>query len=391
VGLFPSLKLDTDGNPVVSYYDATNADLRVLHCNDPACTTGGDSIVSADTNGSAGLYSSLALDSSGLPVVSYFDYSAGDVNIIRCGDSNCSAGNTITAPDGPDFVGEWTAVTLQSGDIPVVAYYDFTNRDLKVTRCGDPACSSNNTVSVLETTGDTGWNSSVQLNSSGNPVIAFHNWTESDVRLAVCNDPACSGGDDSISAIDLASSAGLYASLQLNSLGHPVITYYDIGSSALKVLRCNDPLCSGTGESIAVPDSVGDVGRATSLALDENDIPTVTYVDSTNGNLKVLKCGNTLCTLGNVISTPDNSGTIGTHTSLALNADGEPVVAYYDAASGDLKILHCGDPACAGGGVGGLTELSARDYAVARAPWFQLGLLLLIGFTLLVGAWGACE
>ena len=38
VGLYTSVAIGTDNNPVISYYDKTTADLKVAHCNDLACS-----------------------------------------------------------------------------------------------------------------------------------------------------------------------------------------------------------------------------------------------------------------------------------------------------------------------------------------------------------------
>jgi hypothetical protein len=80
--------LDAFGNPVVSYHG--NDNLKVLHCNDPNCAGGDESITSPDPSW-AGSFTSLALDASGKPVVSYYDQTNGNLKILHCGTRNCAA------------------------------------------------------------------------------------------------------------------------------------------------------------------------------------------------------------------------------------------------------------------------------------------------------------
>jgi hypothetical protein len=65
----------------------------------------------------------------------------------------------------------------------------------------------------------------------------------------------------------------------------------------------------------------------------------IAYYDGTNADLKVARCNDKGCAGGNETRTPvDASGDVGTYASVAVGLDGKPVVAYYDATNGDLKL-----------------------------------------------------
>ena len=54
-------------------------------------------------------------------------------------------------------------------------------------------------------------------------------------------------------------------------------------------------ICGNLPPTITTVDSVGDVGYFTSIAIGPDGFPVVSYCDSTNGNLKVVKCSNAAC------------------------------------------------------------------------------------------------
>ncbi|MGH9116872.1 MAG: hypothetical protein ACRD0A_03020, partial [Acidimicrobiales bacterium] len=97
VGRYSSLQLDAAGNPVISYYDGTNGDLKLVHCNDPLCEDGDESINVVDDGGQddhdVGRYSSLKLDAFGNPAISYVDDTDANLKLARCNDANCEGGN----------------------------------------------------------------------------------------------------------------------------------------------------------------------------------------------------------------------------------------------------------------------------------------------------------
>ncbi len=357
VGKCSSLALDANGYPVASYHDHTNGNLKVMHCNDANCVGGDESITSPDAGTSyVGQYTSLVLDASGNPVVSYYDFTYGyrDLKLLHCDDPNCAGGDeSITSPDTGGDVGADSSLALDANGYPVVSYIGPGRESLRVLHCNDPNCAGGD-ESITEPDPSTvafyGASTSLVLDAGGNPVVSYLNGADVGVKLLHCNDPDCSGDDESVTLV-----AGLLqgccTSLALDASGYPAISYTWIGEtdSGLGLVHCNDPNCIGGDESHAFPDPSHTVGMDTSLVLDASGNPVVSY--HAQGGLGVLHCGNPDCTAGNTLEVPDRAGSM-YHTSLVLDATGNPVVTYHDSYENqDLKVLHCNDPDCIGGDI----------------------------------------
>ena len=193
---------------------------------------------------------------------------------------------------------------------------------------------------------DVGFYTSLAVGTDGFPVISYYDATSSALNVTKCSDAACTGLVTT-TAVDGTGLVGPFTSLAVGTDGFPVISYYDIGNDNLKVAKCVNSACTGSS-TLTTVDSAAGVGVDTSIAIGGDGFPVVSYFDAINGNLKVAKCVNAACTGTSTITVVDGSGNIGGYTSIAVGTDNFPVVSYYDGNSGDLKVAKCVNAACTG-------------------------------------------
>ena len=81
-----------------------------------------------------------------------------------------------------------------------------------------------------------------------------------------------------------------FSSITIGVYGLPIISYY---AGDLKVAHCDNITCTaGTATTL---DSDGNVGPFTSITIDADRLPIISYEDGTNDDLKVTRCSNALC------------------------------------------------------------------------------------------------
>jgi hypothetical protein len=367
-----SMVLDASGNPVVAYRDSLDTRLRVLHCDDPFCTGGGESLIMPEVQ--SGQWPSIILDASGNPVVSYYTTPFDRIKLLRCDDPNCVGSESITTPEPQAFLlNHSTSLAIDADGNPVIAYALWAPfYELRIMHCNDPNCEGGDeSITVHDSFAAA---PSLTLDAAGNPVVAYYRdatqiFSSGTLRVMHCNDPDCAGGDETTTSPEPAT--GVTPSLKLDAAGNPVIAYYTgISTRDLKVMHCNDANCAGSNESITTPDSAGDVGSQPSLAL-SGDNPIVSYRDVDNDDLKFLYCNDPNCAPGGDTVVPlDTALDSGENSSVIMDGSGLPAITY-DAGT-DLRLIRCGDADCAET-VGGLSELapsiSATDATFPLLWW----------------------
>jgi len=334
VGEYTSIAIGTDGLGLISYYDSTDNDLKVAHCANAACTSA--TTFTLDSVGNVGRYNSIAIGGDGLGLISYFDENPNfDLKVAHCDNTACSSLTTATLDSG-DIVGTHTSVAFGADGLGLISYYDFTNQDLKVAHCDDTVCSSA-TTATLDSGGNVGEYTSIAIGADGLGLISYWDTNNQDLKVAHCDNTACSSATTSI--LDSTGYIGRFTSIAIGADGLGLISYHDFTNQDLKVAHCDDTVCSSA--TTATLDSGGNVGEYTSIAIGADGLGLISYSDIANDDLKVAHCANIACSSVS-IATPDSGGIVGYHTSIAIGADGLGLISYYDYTDNDLKVAHLG-------------------------------------------------
>ena len=121
-GFTPSLALDAKGFPHISYYEASNKDLRYASWNGTGWLT-----ETVDSINDVGAFSSLAIGTNGQPHISYYDASNHELRYAtKTGDFWIK--RTI---DNDGMVGQFSSLALDPAGHPCFAYFDDTHHALK--------------------------------------------------------------------------------------------------------------------------------------------------------------------------------------------------------------------------------------------------------------------
>jgi hypothetical protein len=175
-----SIALDSNGVPHIIYaYSVFPVEQGIKYANK---STSGWVIEIVGSGYWAGRSPSMALDSGGLPHISYYDMANQDLTYAR---KLASGGWSLQIVDsmgdgeaGPESV---SSIAVDSRGLPHISYYDVSNDDLKYARklCytpswgGRPVCSwSTHTVEAAGVSGPFAY-TSIALDANGLPHISY--------------------------------------------------------------------------------------------------------------------------------------------------------------------------------------------------------------------------
>ncbi len=273
VGRYTSIALDMDNNPHISYYDFTNENLKYAKKIDNTWR-----IEAVDTRGKVGLYTSITLDNSGYPHISYCDYDKRALKYAFWTGSNWEEEVVDNSGDICvfEYFGDYTSILLDSQGTPHISYCDFGNYDLKYAHL----TSSGWITEVVDEDGDVGEYSSLALDEDDNPHISYGFWMK-DTDLFNLKYAYKTGGVWDIQTIDKEGDVRKWTSLKLDSDNYPHISYHDYTEDALKYISYD-----GENWIKDTVESEGSTGCFNSLCLDSDNSPHISYYDWGNKALK---------------------------------------------------------------------------------------------------------
>lgn len=145
----------------------------------------------------------------------------------------------------------------------------------------------------------------------------------------------------SIAIIDSVGDVGMNPSITIGTDGLAAISYFDFSNGDLKIAKCSNTSCSSSSLAGGAFDTRFAEGRYSSITTDALGRTLVAYLNETDGRalLDCLGCGWTA---------PVDLGPSLGMVSLDIGTDGFPVMAHQSASFGGIEVVHCVDVDCGG-------------------------------------------
>ena len=296
-GYFTDIAVSNSGKVYISYLDRKNGDLRVIRCLDYKCGRAQINVIDKGTGkaGYVGEYNSIDITKQGHPVIGYFDNNFNNLKLAICEDTDCYR-SVIKHVDTEGMVGEYLDLTLDNDtDMPILAYQDRTNMQVKLIRCSDLYCD-NYESSIIDDVAKRGGDISIFQDTSNTLYISYYDFNLNYLKLAICKDSNCNENKTIIKLIEAKILPGIFYSwnsLIVNNSGNVLISFYDMNTKNFGIVYCDDEVCED--KEIINIDKIGNIGTYASMISDSSGRIFISYYDSSRGSLKVAQCENNKC------------------------------------------------------------------------------------------------
>ncbi len=299
VGEYTSIATDSSGKVHISYYDCTNGDLK--YATNRGVTPGTGNCINTDFNcetvdseGDVGQYSDIAIDLNNKVHISYYDATNGDLKYatnkgVIPGNGNCTNTNWNCQPvDSNGIVGLYTSIALDSSYRPHIGYVSgvialpgFIGEEVRHAYYN----GSEWNIEIVDIWSNYPYgefySTSIAIDSLNRIHMSYYNYYCCPVGVIYAYYNGVSWSTMEVDRLSTCSRewAQGFTSIAIDSLNNPHISYYHDGPS-LRHASYN-----GTAWQTETIDSNG-VGWYSSLVFDSSYNMHISYYDSSNSNLK---------------------------------------------------------------------------------------------------------
>lgn len=120
----------------MSFFDATNGDLKVLKCGNNTCNSGNTSSIAFSATATV-ITSSISTGYDGLAVIALVEDQLDDLRVVHCGNVSCSSSGNTTAAFDIETVEGTPAITIGADGLPLIVIDDSA---IKAVHCSNAQC-----------------------------------------------------------------------------------------------------------------------------------------------------------------------------------------------------------------------------------------------------------
>jgi len=351
VGQFSSLAFDQNNIPHIAYYDLSNHSLKYAQAVTSSSSCGWKIDLVDEQGQDAGLFPTIVIAEDNQPRVAYLSWSTDALQGIHYQirfaqriynpeapadqayswqtanlDDSGVRGLSTSMVLGPDRFFHLSTLNTQTKNLEYI-YYDGTNASIETVL----SLAGYNLEDVQ---------TSVGVTPGAVPIIALHH-PGAELWVAQRSSAPPTPGTWQITTVEpwqYTEDIGRYVHLAVDSLGLPHLCYFR-WARAQSELWYNH--FDGSSWERSIVDSEGLTGAACSIALDASGRPLISYLDSTNNDLKIAYLRDPARMRWDIWSV-DYSLATGQWSDIKVAGSGNVGVSYYDFSIEGLKFYWIG-------------------------------------------------